>query len=121
MTAPSQDGQNSNPAIIRELPQHLRRATQMLWETYETLDLCIETTFGLAEKAFLAALPELNGNKEDTLLLIRHLLSGLRNSDGTKPQASHSISLRLVYQDRNTLIQQLLPGQHAQIVVIPID
>ncbi|MER2520164.1 MAG: hypothetical protein ABTQ34_05690 [Bdellovibrionales bacterium] len=109
------------PATAKPLPPPLHRAAQLLWATYETLDLRIETACGSAEAAFLSALPELSDHREDMLHFIRHLLSGLRDSSGEKPEATQLLSLRLVYQDQNELIEQLIPGSRAQIVILPID
>ena len=96
----------ASPYITHSLPPGLERAVQILCNTYETLDLRIETTLAAAETDFLAALPEIDTHKTELKEFVGVLIRDLRaQANGAQSQP---VLLRLSFQDEGDLTQQIL-------------
>lgn len=93
------------PTPLRSLPPELQRAVQVLCETYETLDLRIETTLVAAADDFVTALNEVEGHEVELRQMVALLISDL-NQSGGNPQAQQ-ILLRLIFQNEDDLAQQM--------------
>ena len=98
------------PFSIQSLPPELQRAVQALCDTYETLDLRVETTLAAAENDFIAALSEVEGCEAELRQLISLFIGDLRLAARTaKLQA---VVLRLSFRDENDLAKQILSAIH---------
>ncbi|MDE1900560.1 MAG: hypothetical protein KGI37_02810 [Alphaproteobacteria bacterium] len=98
------------PVTIEPPPSELRRVVQILRDTYETLDLRIETTLAAAGNDFLAAMPEIETHREEMRQFIISLIDNLRPQiDGT---LSQPILLYLAFHDEYDLAQPF--PSHAQ-------
>lgn len=117
---PNMQATVSKDVTEQTLSPGLQRAVQILSATYETLDLRIETTLGAAEADFFKALPEIQNHKEELRQFITFLLSDLR-LEGLTPGSEQPLFIRFAFQDEDDLIEQLLSGAKAQIVVVPVD
>jgi hypothetical protein len=103
----------------QSLPLELQRVVQILCDTYEAIDLRIETTFGTAETDFLSAMPEVKGHEVELLQLVRLLMADLKTTIHT--ELDHPLLLRFTYQDKVDLVEQLLSGAKARLVVMPVE
>lgn len=112
MTERTQPPPKVTADAVREIPPELRRAVQALCDTYDSLDLRLETTLFAAEEDVLAALPEVENCKADLRRLISLLIRDLRH--GTDGSQSQRVLLRLSFQDEADLTQQLLSHFEAE-------
>jgi len=84
----------------------LQRAVQVLCDTYETLDLRIETTLANAANDFVTALSEVDGHEDELRKLVAQLLQNLhRTAETTEAQ---QVILQLSYKNEDELTQQIL-------------
>jgi len=104
----------------QSLPPEMQRVVQVLCDTYEAIDLRIETTLGAAEADFLAAMPEVKGHETDLRQLVKLLISDVRDTAGAVTSVQ-PLLLRFAYQDRGDLVEQLLSGAKARLVVVPAE
>lgn len=100
------DAAFSMPLPIDSLPPDLQRAVQILCETYEDLDLRIETTLANAANDFITALSEVDGHEDELRKLVVQLLQNLRSTAETTE--FQPVILQLSYKNENELTQQLL-------------
>ena len=91
---------------LQSLPPELQRAVQVLCDTYETLDLRVETTLAAAENDFITALSEVEGRETELRQLVALLVNDLRQT--TSAAESSPVLLCLAFQDENDLARQLL-------------
>lgn len=103
---------------IQSLPPALQSAVHALCEAYEILDLRIETTFAAAERDFLAAVPEVKKHETEIRQLVAVLIADLRQAVPAVPD--QPVLLRFAYQDKEDLVEQLLPEGKARLVVMPV-
>jgi hypothetical protein len=100
------------PSMIQSLPPELERIVRVLCDTYEELDLRIETTLGAAENDFLAALPEIEGHETELRRMVTLLIDDLGSAiNGMKFQP---VLLRLTFHDEGELTEQLLTNLDIQ-------
>jgi len=91
---------------VHSLPPELQRAVQVLCDTYETLDLRIETTLANAANDFVTALSEVDGHEDELRKLVAQLLQNLhRTAETTEAQ---QVILQLSYKNEDELTQQIL-------------
>ena len=112
-----------SPAIAateKTLSPNLRRAVQILCDTYDAIDLRIETTLGKAENDFVAALPEVQGCDEELRELADLLIEDVRNTLQGQAISTQPLLLRFTYQDQNDLVTQLVSSAKARVVVVPV-
>ncbi len=91
---------------VHSLPPDLQRAVQALCDTYETLDLRIETTLAKAANDFVAALSEVDGHEDELRKLVARLLQNLHRTAETKE--SQQVILQMSYKNEDELTQQIL-------------
>lgn len=93
------------PNPSQSLPPELRRIAESLCDTYDALDLRIETTLAAAADDFIAALPEMKGREAELRQFVALLTDDLRMKAG----GAHSrpVLLRLSFQSENDLLRQL--------------
>jgi hypothetical protein len=96
------------PAAVamQSLPPELQRAIQVLSDTYEALDLRIETTFGNAGNDFIGALPEIEGYEVELQQFVDVLIDDIRHT--ANRANTQSVLLHLSFQDKNDLTEQML-------------
>lgn len=102
----------SAPLPVESLPSELQGAVQALSDTYETLDLRIETTFANAENDFIAALSEVEGCEAELREFVSLLLKDLRRT--VADVGAQQIVLQLSFESENDLAQQVLSSLEAQ-------
>lgn len=96
--------QQEEHKAAKTLPPQMQQVLQALCDTYEKLDLRIETTLDAAESDFLKALPELEGHEDDLRRLVKILTTDLRRSSiGSE---NKSVILRLAFKDEADLTEQ---------------
>jgi hypothetical protein len=88
------------------LSPQLQRAVQVLSDTYETLDLRIETTIGAAEHDFIAALPEVEDHEAELRHFVSVLIADMRVAAGQNH--SQPVVLHLAFRGEDDLTQQIL-------------
>lgn len=108
-----------NNAVLKNLSPHLQRAVEALWANFEALDLELITTPADAEEDFLAAIPAIDGVEDDIRQLVRELVEDIRMNFNTASDAP--MRLRFAYQNKDELIEQILPRSRARLVVMPLD
>lgn len=104
MPLPTAAPSDSEP--IKKLPQDMQRVLQLLCDTYESLDLRIETTPAQAETDFLRALPEIEGHDDDLRKLVAVLIADLRGA--AKGTEENMVILKLAFKDEADLAEQFL-------------
>ena len=110
---------SAEEATTKSLAPELQRAVQALCDTYEALDLRIETTLGAAEADFLAALPEISGCEAEMRHLVAILIADVRVAAGNLPDTP--LLLRFAYQNKGELVEQILSGAKARLVILPTE
>lgn len=111
----------AHSATEQKLAPDLQRAVQVLCDTYEAIDLRIETTLGKAEADFLAALPEVKNYEDELRQLVGLLMADVRKTLHGEAISTEPLLLRFTYQDQQDLVEQLISTTQAHVVVVPVD
>lgn len=96
----------TKPVPVHSLPPDLQRAVQALCDTYETLDLRIETTFADAANDFVTALSEVGGHEDELRKLVAQLLQNLHRT--AEISELQQVILQVSYKNEDELTQQIL-------------
>jgi hypothetical protein len=96
----------TKPFPVHSLSPELQRAVQALCDTYETLDLRIETTLANAANDFVTALSEVDGHEAELRKLVAQLIQSLHRTPETAD--SQQVILQLSYKNEDELMQQIL-------------
>ncbi len=112
---------NEMSDTLQSLSPDLQRAVQALCDTYEAIDLRIETTLGNAEADFMAAMPEVKNHQRELRQLVRLLIVDVHCAADADATADQPVLLRFAFQDEGDLVEQLLSGAKARLVVVPVE